>query len=80
MKRRTLREWALHWSGTLLFLFWDAGKRIRGKWRRRECGELCKHLCAFAIAVLFLGFGFVIVGGALEIGFWAYAAAPKGQP
>lgn len=28
------RAWALQWAGVLLFVVWEAGKRLRGKWRR----------------------------------------------
>lgn len=28
------RAWALEWAGILLFIVWEAGKRLRGKWRR----------------------------------------------
>jgi len=29
-----VRDWALKWAGTVLFIVWEAGLRIRGKWRR----------------------------------------------
>jgi|GEM_PF-5609898 len=29
-----LRDWALKWAGTVLFLVWEGSLRLRGKWRR----------------------------------------------
>lgn len=29
-----LRDWALKWVGTFLFLVWECSLRLRGKWRR----------------------------------------------
>lgn len=33
MKAR-LQAWAMQVAGVLLFIVWEAGKRLRGKWRR----------------------------------------------
>ena len=43
MSREKLRDWALKWAGTILFIAWDAGKRIRGKWRRSALRDWLKE-------------------------------------
>lgn len=72
-----LRDWALKWMGTLLFLVWDFYSRVRGHLRRGEWFLLMRLIGVFYLVLALCGFSYGFVAGCLELGFHLYQESKK---
>ncbi|MBT9513251.1 MAG: hypothetical protein IV104_12970 [Acidovorax sp.] len=72
-----LRDWALKWVGTLLFLVWDFFKRVRGHLHRGEWFLLMRLIGVFFLVLALCGFAYGFVAGCLELGFHHYHESKK---
>lgn len=77
MIRAKVRDWSLYWAGTMLFLVWDAGKRIRGHWRRSEWLLLLRVIGVFLLVVCLFAGAYGLVAGGLELGLYLYQESKK---